>query len=153
KRDYVPPLYDQNDVTRLMGRIISVPYEVPFDPAPGIRATFHDAGHILGSASVTLDCVENGVSRRLVFSGDVGRWGLPIIRDPHPPGGGEAIIMESTYGTRAPPPVAELPDQLARVIRETAAKGGRIIIPAFAVGRTQEILYDLHRLTRVRAIP
>jgi metallo-beta-lactamase family protein len=153
KQSYLPPLYDQNDVTRLMGRIISVPYEVPFDPAPGIRATFHDAGHILGSASVTLDCSENGVSRRLVFSGDIGRWGLPIIRDPHPPDGADVVIMESTYGNRDHPPVAELPDQLARVIRETAAKGGRIIIPAFAVGRTQEILYDLHRLSRAHAIP
>jgi metallo-beta-lactamase family protein len=153
KRPYMPPLYDQDDVTRLMGRIISVPYDRPFDVAPGIRATFSDAGHILGSASVTLECSENGTSRRLVFSGDVGRWGLPIIRDPSPPNGADVVIMESTYGNRDHPPVAELPDQLARVVRETAAKGGRIIIPAFAVGRTQEILYDFHRLTRAKAIP
>jgi metallo-beta-lactamase family protein len=153
KRPYMPPLYDQDDVTRLMGRIISVPYDRPFDVAPGIRATFSDAGHILGSASVTLECSENGATRRLVFSGDVGRWGLPIIRDPNPPDGADVVIMESTYGNRDHPPVAELPDQLARVVRETAAKGGRIIIPAFAVGRTQEILYDFHRLTRAKAIP
>jgi metallo-beta-lactamase family protein len=153
KRPHLPPLYDQDDVTRLMGRIISVPYDRPFDVAPGIRATFSDAGHILGSASVTLDCSENGASRRVVFSGDVGRWGLPIIRDPSPPDGADVVIMESTYGNRDHPPVAELPDQLARVVRETAAKGGRIIIPAFAVGRTQEILYDFHRLTRAHAIP
>jgi metallo-beta-lactamase family protein len=152
-RAHAAPLYDQNDVTRVMGRIISVPYEVPFDVAPGIRATYHDAGHILGSASVTLDCSENGTTRRLVFSGDVGRWGLPIIRDPHPPDGADVVIMESTYGNRDHPPVAELPEQLARVVRETAAKGGRVIIPAFAVGRTQEILYDFHRLTRAKAIP
>jgi metallo-beta-lactamase family protein len=153
RRSFVPPLYDQKDVTRLMGRIISVPYDVPFDAAPGIRATFREAGHILGSASVVLECSEQGASRRVVFSGDVGRWGLPIIRDPQPPEGADVVIMESTYGNRDHPPVAELPDQLARIVRETAAKGGRIIIPAFAVGRTQEILYDFHRLTRANAIP
>src|SRR5262249_20213493 len=118
-----------------------------------IRATFVDAGHILGSASVILECSEAGTSRRLVFSGDIGRWGLPIIRDPHPPEGADVVIMESTYGNRDHTLVAELPDQLARVIRETAARGGRVIFPAFAVGRTQEILYDLHRLTRAQAIP
>ena len=153
KRPYLPPLYDQDDVTQLMGRIISIPYEVPFEPAPGIRATFRDAGHILGSASVTLECSESGTSRRLVFSGDIGRWGLPIIRDPQPPDGADVVIMESTYGNRDHPPVAELPDQLARIVRETAARGGRVLIPAFAVGRTQEILYDFHRLTRAHAIP
>lgn len=152
-RPCAPPLYNQDDVTRLMGRIISVPYGVPFDVAPGIRATYHDAGHILGSASVSLECSEKGNTRRLVFSGDVGRWGLPIIRDPQPPAGADVVIMESTYGNRDHPPVAELPDQLARIVRDTAAKGGRVIIPAFAVGRTQEILYDFHRLTRAKAIP
>ena len=147
------PLYNQRDVARLMSKMTSVPYHVPFDVAPGIRATFVDAGHILGSASVVLDCVENGVSRRLVFSGDVGRWGLPIIRDPEPPQGADVVIMESTYGDRVHPSVAELPDELGLIVRETAAKGGRLLIPAFAVGRTQELLYDLHRLTRAGAIP
>ena len=152
-KSFASPLYDQRDVARLMGRMSSVPYHVPFDVAPGLRATFVDAGHLLGSASVVLDCVENGVSRRLVFSGDVGRWGLPIIRDPEPPQGADVVIMESTYGDRDHPSVAQLPDQLGAIVRETAAKGGRVIIPAFAVGRTQELLYDLHKLTRAGAIP
>jgi metallo-beta-lactamase family protein len=152
-KSFASPLYDQRDVARLMGKMTSVPYHVPFDVAPGIRATFVDAGHILGSASVVLDCVENGVTRRLVFSGDVGRWGLPIIRDPEPPQGADVVIMESTYGDRDHPPVAALPDELGKIVRETAAKGGRVLIPAFAVGRTQELLYDLHRLTRAGAIP
>jgi len=147
------PLYNQRDVARLMSKMTSVPYHAPFDVAPGIRATFVDAGHILGSASVVLDCVEDGVSRRLVFSGDVGRWGLPIIRDPEPPTGADVVIMESTYGDRDHPSVAQLPDELGRIVRETAAKGGRVLIPAFAVGRTQELLYDLHRLTRAGSIP
>ena len=88
-----------------------------------------------------------------MFSGDIGRWGLPIIRDPDPPHGADVVIMESTYGNRDHQSVAEMPNELARIIRETAAKGGRVLIPAFAVGRTQELLYDLHRLSRANAIP
>ena len=152
-RSFVQPLYGQADVGRLMRRMMSVPYNVPFDPAPGIRATFVEAGHILGSASVVLECTEGSVARRLVFSGDIGRWGLPIIRDPDPPHGADVVVMESTYGNRDHEPVADMPNELARIIRETAAKGGRVLIPAFAVGRTQELLYDLHRLSRADAIP
>jgi len=152
-KSFAPPLYDQHDVNRLMRRMIGIPYDVPFDVAPGIRATFVEAGHILGSASVVLDCEEPGVRRRLVFSGDVGRAGLPIIRDPAPPKDADVVIMESTYGDRDHPPVEQLPDQLGKIVRETAARGGRILIPAFAVGRTQELLYDLHRLTHANAIP
>jgi metallo-beta-lactamase family protein len=153
KKSFVTPLYDQKDVARLMSRMTAIPYDTPFDVAPGIRATFVEAGHILGSASVILECTEGSRTRRLVFSGDIGRWGLPIIRDPNPPKGADAVIMESTYGNRDHTPVADMPGQLARVIKETAARGGRVLIPAFAVGRTQEILYDLHNLTRANAIP
>jgi metallo-beta-lactamase family protein len=97
KKSFAPPLYNQRDVARLMSRMISVPYDVPFDVAPGIRGTFVEAGHILGSASVVLDCSEGGVTRRLVFSGDIGRTGLPIIRDPEPPSGPiDTLIVEST---------------------------------------------------------
>jgi metallo-beta-lactamase family protein len=153
KKSFVGPLYNQSDVARLMSKMISIPYDTPFDVAPGIRATYVEAGHILGSASVVLDCTEGSVKRRLVFSGDIGRWGLPIIRDPRPPEGADCVIMESTYGDRDHQSVAEMPERLAQIVRETAAKGGRVLIPAFAVGRTQELLYDLHRLTRAKAIP
>jgi metallo-beta-lactamase family protein len=152
-RPAAPPLYNTSDVAKLMGRMIGMPYDVPFDVAPGVRATFVEAGHILGSASVILDCAEGGVTRRLVFSADIGRWGLPIIRDPRPPADADVVIMESTYGNRDHTPVSQMPDRLAQIVRETAQKGGRVIIPAFAVGRTQELLYDLHRLTRANAIP
>src|SRR5690349_3494692 len=117
-----PPMYNQRDVSRLMSHMLAIPYRTPFDVALGIRAMFVEAGHILGSASVVLDCSENGVNRRLVFSGDIGRWGLPIIRDPDPPEGADAVIMESTYGNRDHPPVAALPDELGQIVRETAAK-------------------------------
>lgn len=152
-RPYVAPLYDESDVDRLMRNIVSVPYDKPFDVARGIRATFVEAGHILGSASVVLECTENDRTRRIVFSGDIGRWGLPIIRDPQPPVGADAVIMESTYGNRDHLSVAEMPQRLAQIIRETASRGGRVLIPAFAVGRAQELLYDLHRLVRDNAIP
>ena len=153
KRSFVAPLYDQGDVARLMRRMVGMPYDRPFDVAPGIRATFVEAGHILGSASVVLDCSDSGVMRRLVYSGDIGRSGMPIIRDPRPPEGADVVIMESTYGDRDHPPIAQMPDRLGQIVRDTAARGGRVLIPAFAVGRSQEILYDLHRLRRARAIP
>jgi metallo-beta-lactamase family protein len=147
------PLYGLRHAAHTIELMTGVPYDTPFEPIPGVRVTFVDAGHILGSASVILDCTEDGVTRRLVFSGDVGRAGLPIIRDPAPPGGAHVVIMESTYGNRDHEPVSGARARLADVIRETAARGGRILIPAFAVGRTQEIIYELHILTREGAIP
>ena len=148
-----PPLYGQGDVAALMKLMSTTPYEKAIDVVPGLRVTFLDAGHILGSASVVLDCSENGRSRRLVFSGDVGRVGLPIIRDPQPPNDADAVIMESTYGDRDHPPAEDMRERLGQIVRDTAARGGRVIIPAFAVGRTQEIVYDLHALTRAGRVP
>ena len=153
RKEVVEPLYAIRDAVRAVDLMVGVPYDKPFDVVPGVRATFVDAGHILGSASVILDCTEGSTTRRLVFSADVGRTGLPIIRDPVSPGGAHAVIMESTYGDRDHESVAQAKDNLARIIRETAARGGRTLIPAFAVGRTQEILYDLHSLYRAGEIP
>jgi metallo-beta-lactamase family protein len=153
QKAYVEPLYDAADVSRALEQMIGMPYDRPFDVTPGMRATFRDAGHILGSASVALDCSENGVDRRLVFSGDIGRWGLPIIRDPQFPTAATTVIMESTYGNRDHESVDGARAMLAEIVTETAARGGRVMIPAFAVGRTQEILYDLHGLVREGRIP
>jgi metallo-beta-lactamase family protein len=153
-KEHTEPLYNLADATAAVEQMVSIPYHHPFDVVPGVRATYVDAGHILGSASVVLECSDGKVLRRLVFSADVGRRGLPIIRDPEPPtGGADAVIMESTYGDRDHPPVEDMRDRLAAVVRETAAKGGRVLIPAFAVGRTQEIVYDLHILARGKRIP
>lgn len=152
-REFVEPLYDGRDVSRTMERMTAVPYGRQFDVVPGVRASFVDAGHILGSASVTLDCQDGRESRRLIFSGDIGRTGLPIIRDPQVPEGADVVIMESTYGNRTHVPVAGARDRLATIVTETAARGGKVMIPAFAVGRTQEILYDLHGLAREGRIP
>jgi len=152
-KEHAEPLYSMRHATRTIELTVGVPYHRTFDVAPGVRATFVDAGHILGSASVMLDCLEGGKTRRLVFSGDIGRSGLPIIRDPEPPEGADGIIMESTYGNRTHESVEGARARLAAVVRATAARGGRILIPAFAVGRTQELVYDLHVLASEGAIP
>lgn len=148
------PLYTQADIAPMMRQIVGEPYDRSFAVAPGFRATFVDAGHILGSASVILELTEKRKKRRLVFAGDIGRWGLPIIRDPQPPAGGaDLVIMESTYGDRDHPAVEDMRKRLGTIVAETAAKGGRVMIPAFAVGRTQEIVYDLHALVHAGQLP
>jgi metallo-beta-lactamase family protein len=152
-REAVAPLYGMRDATRVQELMIGIPYETPFDVVPGVRATYVDAGHILGSASVVLDCTEGSTARRLVFSADIGRYGLPIIRNPHPPASADVVIMESTYGNRDHPPVEDMRTRLGEIVTATAKRGGRVLIPAFAVGRTQEIVYDLHILARDGKIP
>ena len=153
KKGFIEPLYGMRHAVRTMDLMVGVPYNRPFDVVPGLRATYIDAGHILGSASVLLDCTESGKTKRLVFSGDIGRNGLAIVRDPTPPEGANALIMESTYGNRDHESVEGARAQVAQVIRETAARGGRVLIPAFAVGRTQGVIYVLHSLAREGAIP
>ena len=149
----VPPLYGMRDAVRTIELMVGVPYDKPFDVVPGVRCTYVDAGHILGSASVILDCTEGGATRRLVFSADIGRVGLPILRDPVAPTGAHAVILESTYGNRDHASVDGERAKLAETVRVTAARGGRVLIPAFAVGRTQEIIYELHVLARAGEIP
>jgi len=153
RREFVPPLYGMRHAIRTLDLMVGVPYNKPFDVVPGVRGSYVDAGHILGSASVILDCTEGSRTRRLVFSGDIGRSGLAIIRNPVPPSGAHEMIMESTYGDRDHESVDGARARLAEVVRQTAARSGRILIPAFAVGRTQEIVYNLHLLIRESAIP
>jgi metallo-beta-lactamase family protein len=151
---HAAPLYEPVDADQVLRQMISYPYDRWFDVIPSVvRACFTDAGHILGSASVMLDCTENGRTVRVVFSGDVGRKGLAIIRDPKPPTGADIVIMESTYGNRDHLPIDGARAKLGEVVRDTAARGGRVIIPAFAVGRVQELVYDLHSLSRAGEIP
>ena len=154
QKDVVEPLYGMRDATAAVERMVGLPYDTSFDVVPGVRATFNDAGHILGSASITLDCLEGTTRKRIVFSGDIGRAGLPIIRDPRPPtGGADVVILESTYGNRDHPSVSGARDMLAQIVTETAGRGGKILVPAFSVGRTQELVYDLHLLAREGKIP
>lgn len=153
----ITPLYDDQDALRALERFQAVDYHTAFEPLPGVTATFLDAGHILGSAVVVLDFGAGTSRRRLVMSGDLGRRGLPILKDPEVPGGPvDHLVMESTYGATRHGSVRELHDDVARVVTETMARGGKIVVPAFAVGRTQELLYVLHELRvagRIPAIP
>jgi metallo-beta-lactamase family protein len=145
-RKFVGPLYTQRDVAQTVAQMSGIPYGRSFEVTGGVTASFTEAGHILGSASVQLDVKEDGGTRRLVFSGDIGRKGMP-------PTGADAVIMESTYGNRDHGSLDSARDALARIVKETASRGGRILIPAFAVGRTQEIVYDLHALLVGGQIP
>ena len=152
-KESVEPLYAMRHATRTIELMVAVPYRRTFDVVPGVRVTFIDAGHILGSASVLVDCTEGDTTRRFVFSGDIGRSGLPIIRDPEPPDNADVLVMESTYGDRTHEPTEGARARLAAIVRDTASRGGQVLIPAFAVGRTQELVYDLHVLARAGAIP
>jgi metallo-beta-lactamase family protein len=152
-KEVADPLYTLRDVSAALTQFRPHRYHERFEVVPGVTAEFVDAGHILGSASVVLEWEEDGRTRRLGFSGDVGRHGLPIIRDPEPLERLDWVIVESTYGNRDHESVAGARDDLARIVSSTAARGGRVLIPAFAVGRTQEILYELHALTRAGRIP
>jgi len=147
------PLYLIGDARKALARFRPAPYGRPFEPIPGVRATFIDAGHILGSASVILDLTEFGRERRLVFSGDIGRRGLPILRDPQIPGGADYVIMESTYGDREHEPPARAQDALRECAASTFASGGKLLVPAFALGRTQEIVYRLNDLWEDGELP
>lgn len=153
KKQHADPLYGQKDVVRTLELMKGTRYGRAVDVAPGVKATFMDAGHILGSASVMLECTEGNHTVHLAFSGDIGRVGLPIIRDPVIPERADVVIMESTYGNRDHPSTAGAMEALAKVVRETAARGGKVLIPAFAVGRTQELVYDLHQLADRGEIP
>jgi len=153
KREHFAPLYGMRDAVRTVEQMVPHAYDERFEIAPGIFVTFADAGHILGSASITLEVANGGRAKRLVFSGDLGRTGLPIIRDPQPPRDADWVLMESTYGNRDHGSTENARSELARVVRETAARGGRVLVPAFAVGRTQELVYDLHQLAEAGEIP
>lgn len=153
RKEAIEPLYTLRDVSTALTQFTPHRYHDQFTVIPGVSARFTDAGHILGSASVALEWEEDGRTRRLGFSGDVGRAGLPIIRDPEPLERLDWVIAESTYGDRDHASIDTARDDLARIVTETASRGGRILIPAFAVGRTQELLYDLHELARAGRIP
>lgn len=150
----IEPLYDEDDVIRALERFVTMPYRHAWSPLPGVTARFLNAGHILGSAELILDVTEGGERRRLVFSGDLGRKNLPVVCDPELPEPPiDYAIMESTYGDRLHGEASQMEADLERVVREALARGGKIIVPAFAVGRTQELLFTLHTLRRKGRLP
>lgn len=149
----VEPLYTVEDATSSLSNFVTVGHNRPLPVAPGVTLTFCDAGHILGSAVTVLDIQEDSRSSRLVFSGDLGRQGMPILRDPEPVENVDHLIIESTYGDRLHDPIETTEKALRDVIVDTYRRGGKVIVPAFSVGRTQELVYALHRLTQAKKIP
>lgn len=142
----IEPLYTSKDAAAAMEQFRGVPYENEFDVCEGVSVKFTDAGHILGSASVKITVRENGAAKTLGFTGDLGRWNMPIIRDPAFMGNVDVLISESTYGGKVHDPPGDMENQLYEVLNRTIARGGKIIVPAFSLGRTQDIVYSLQKL-------
>jgi metallo-beta-lactamase family protein len=147
------PLYTEEDADRAVRLFRGQPFRRPFEVADGVIATFLDAGHILGAAMVRLEIREKGRRRTLLFTGDLGRDCLPIVRDPEKVDRADLLLLETTYGNREHPPIEDTEKQLCDLVTRTADRKGKILIPAFAVGRTQHITYLLNNLSSARRIP
>lgn len=143
------PLYTVQDAEDCLRQMSPLGYDAWLAPHPGIRCRFHDAGHILGSAIIEIHVTEAGKTKVLVFSGDLGQPGRPILRDPSVIETADVLFIESTYGDRLHKDLPTTLEELAQVVEHTLERRrGNVIVPAFAVGRTQEIIYSLHQLTR-----
>lgn len=151
--DPVEPLYEQKDVVGTLELMVNVPYRRPQQIAEGVTLTFYDAGHVLGSAIVALDVDVVGEQRRLVFSGDLGRRNMPILCDPDVPPGASCLLLESTYGDRTHDPIERMEDDLHSVITKTVKRGGKVIVPSFALERAQELVYALKHLADQGRLP
>jgi metallo-beta-lactamase family protein len=147
------PLYTRLDAQIAAKSFMSIAYDRPFALADGINVMFSDAGHILGSSEITFDLEENGRKLRLVFSGDVGRGNSAILRDPTPFQEAEVLIFETTYGGRLHEPMEAANKKFGEIIQKTLDRGGKIIIPAFSTGRTQQLIYALNELTKDGKLP
>lgn len=146
-------LYTLADVNDTVARFRTHDYSETFTPFPGVTAVYHDAGHILGSSMTTFAFERNGRRFRLLMGGDLGRRDRPILRDPDVPPGPDALVVESTYGDRLHSTDADTESELVSIVRRTVERGGRLVVPAFAVGRTQELVAVLHRLIEHGGIP
>jgi metallo-beta-lactamase family protein len=149
----VEPLYTATDAEKSVRQFVTVNYDRPILVTEGVTVTFRDAGHILGSAQVILDVREQGRKFRYLFSGDIGRGRDDILRDPQPVEQVDYLQIESTYGDRLHSPKIDASKTVARLVRETVEKSGKIIIPAFSIGRTQQIVYTLNQLTEAGEVP
>ena len=155
KKDLPPldPIYTMEDAVNSLNYFVGLGYNRTREIIPGVKLTFYDAGHIMGSAIVALDIKDNGKSKRLVFSGDLGRPDVPILCDPTFIDEADILLIESTYGDREHKEEAEVSGRLENIINTTYKRGGKLIVPAFAVGRTQELVYRLHKLANANKIP
>ncbi|MFP3855365.1 MAG: MBL fold metallo-hydrolase, partial [Anaerolineales bacterium] len=149
----IEPIYTSVEAAQASRQLVGQDYNGAFEPIPGVTVSFIEAGHILGSAAVVLDIEENGKRTRLMFSGDIGRPEVPLLRDPVLPDEIDYLIMECTYGDRPHHHPGKAEDELRHVLDRTLDRGGKVIIPAFAVGRTQLLIYILHQLIDQGEIP
>jgi len=151
----IEPLYTVEDAVNSLESFSAIGYHRQREIVPGVNVTFLDAGHMLGSAIVVLDIEDRDAGRdvRLVFSGDLGRANTPILRDPETVGHADVLLLESTYGSREHEPFFDSEKRLEEIVKTTYHRGGALIIPAFAVGRTQQLVYTLHRMIVQRDIP
>ena len=149
----VQPLYSPIDAEKAVRQFVSLNYDRPMTIMDGVSVTFRDAGHILGSAQVILDIREQGRSFRYLFSGDVGRGNDDILRDPQPVENVDYLQVESTYGGRLHSAKTDATAEVGRLVRQTLERNGKVIIPAFSVGRTQQIVYTLNQLTELQQLP
>ncbi|MEK9133020.1 MAG: MBL fold metallo-hydrolase [Patescibacteria group bacterium] len=149
------PLYTAEDARNVIQQFVGMSYDHPFEVAPGVIVSFREAGHILGSAQVIMiiDDKDDGKQKIVVFTGDLGRKKMPLLKDPFQLERADVLITESTYGNRFHRDVIDIPEQLEKVVNGTCKKGGKIIIPAFALERTQEIIYNLNLLFKAKRIP
>src|SRR5258706_2857209 len=149
----IKPLYTETDAEAAAKLLRGVDYDVPFSPIRGVAARFVEAGHILGSAAISLEIQEKGRTIRFWFSGDIGRYKLPLLRDPELPTAVDYLLMESTYGDKSHEDPTLAFDEFREVVKRTLNRGGKLIIPAFAVGRTQEIVYHLNEMMSAGDVP
>lgn len=147
------PLYTGKEVERALERFDLVPYEREQEIAPGVRMRFRDSGHILGAASLELRINDQGAERTVVFSGDVGPKGSPLMRDPQTFDHADIVFLEATYGDRDHRPLKDTIDEFADIVRDAVENKGKVLIPAFAVGRTQQLIYFLGELMRNGRVP
>ena len=152
KEDYVTP-YTMEDALGVIRLLEGIPYHQRVTLSDGIQIRFLDAGHLLGSASIELWLTEDGVTKKLLFSGDIGNIHQPLINDPEYPESADYVIMESTYGDRSHGPKPDYVPELAKIIQETLDRGGNLVIPSSAVGRTQEMLYFIRRIKMENLLP
>lgn len=145
-KEEVEPLYNMEDALGAISSLVGCPYEERITIFEGIQVRFTDAGHLLGSASIEIWLSEDGEERKIVFSGDIGNKNQPLLKDPHYIHSADYVVMESTYGTRSHEAVIDYEKALAKLIQKTFERGGNVVIPSFAVGRTQEMLYFIRKI-------
>ncbi len=149
----IGPLYDYEDALAAIRQFETVSQERWFDVLPGVHVRYHDAGHMLGSGSVELRIGDGPQARTICFTGDIGRPNTPILRDPTPLPQCDVLISESTYGGRVNDTIGNAREQLIDIVKRTYGRGGKLIIPAFAVGRTQTLVYYMHEAMTAKQIP